>query len=127
MVTTCKAESENEEIQDKVRARAAVATDPGEGKAELGQQIAKLMAALTKAGQGSNSSIGPSSPQERGCRRECNDSNTLSSPNCHNGRNGPGKTPQPAAYPMGMGQGAMELGVMDRAIKGLAQGGRASQ
>ena len=52
MVTTCKAESENEEIWDKVRARAMVATDSVEGMAELGQQIAKLMAALTKAGQG---------------------------------------------------------------------------
>ena len=31
MVTDCKAESENEEIWDKVRARAAVATDLGEG------------------------------------------------------------------------------------------------
>ena len=35
------------------------------------------------------------------------------------------KPPQPAAYPLGMGQGAMELGVMDRAAKGLAQEGRA--
>ena len=33
--------------------------------AELGQQIAKLMAALTKAGQGSNPCSAPSSPQER--------------------------------------------------------------
>ena len=50
MVATHKVESMNEEIQDKVRARAKVTTDLGEGMAELGQQIAKLMAALTKAG-----------------------------------------------------------------------------
>ena len=50
MVTTCKVENENKEIQDKVRARASVAIDVGEGTAELGQQIAKLMAALNKAG-----------------------------------------------------------------------------
>ena len=37
MVTAHKAESKNEEIWDKVRARAVVATDPGEGTAELGQ------------------------------------------------------------------------------------------
>ena len=52
MVSTHKAESENKEIQDKVRARAVVMTDPGEEMAELGQQIAKLMVCLTKAGQG---------------------------------------------------------------------------
>ena len=67
MVAVHKAESENEEIQDKVKARAAVATDSGEGMVELGQQIARLMAAKTKAGQGSNPSSAPSSPRERGC------------------------------------------------------------
>ena len=42
-----------------MRARATVATDPREGMAELEQQTAKLMTALTKAGQGNN----PSSAQ----------------------------------------------------------------
>ena len=51
MVVIHKAESENEEVWDKVRARAAVTTDSGEGTTELGQQIAKLMATLTRAGQ----------------------------------------------------------------------------
>ena len=40
MVTIHKAESKNEEIWDKVRARAAVMTDPGEGMGESGQKIA---------------------------------------------------------------------------------------
>ena len=62
MVATHKAESKNKEVWDKVRARAAIATDSGKGMAELGQQIARLMAALTKAGQGSNPSSAPSSP-----------------------------------------------------------------
>ena len=66
MVTAHKAENENEEIWDRVRARAAVATDLGEGMVELGQQIARLMAALTKARQGSNPSSAQSSPLERG-------------------------------------------------------------
>ena len=35
MVDVHKAEIENEEIQDKVGARAAVASDSGEGMAEL--------------------------------------------------------------------------------------------
>ena len=50
MVAACKVESENKEACDKVRARAAMTTDPGEGTTELGHQIAKLMAALTRAG-----------------------------------------------------------------------------
>ena len=49
MVTAHKEGSENEEIWDKVRARAVVATDPGEGIAELEYQIAKVMVTLTKA------------------------------------------------------------------------------
>ena len=50
MVASQKAESENEETREKVRARAIVATEPRERMAELGDQIAKLMAALTKTG-----------------------------------------------------------------------------
>ena len=41
MVAAHKAESKNEEIQDKVRARATVVTDLGEGMVKLGQQIVK--------------------------------------------------------------------------------------
>ena len=44
-------QSENEEAHDKVRARSAMTTDPVEGTMELGHQIAKLMAALSRAGQ----------------------------------------------------------------------------
>ena len=51
MAATHKTESENEEVWDKVRARAVVITDSGEGTTGLGQKIAKLMAILTRAGQ----------------------------------------------------------------------------
>ena len=91
MATTHKEENENEEIQDKVRARAMVMTEPGEGTVELGQQIAKLRATLTKAGQGNSPSSTLSSPQERGCRRKCNSSSNHSCPNSHNGRSGLGQ------------------------------------
>ena len=47
MVATWMVESESEEIQERVRARAMVTTKPGEGMAKLGQQIAQLMAVLT--------------------------------------------------------------------------------
>ena len=65
IVAACKAEDENEETWDKVRARAAVITHSWEGTTELGQQIAKLMATLIRAGQGSNSASGLHSPRER--------------------------------------------------------------
>ena len=125
MVTTYKAESKNQEIPDKVRARATVATDPGEGMAELGQQIAKLMTAQIKAGQGSNPSSTYSRPWERGCGRGCNGSHTPSCPNSHNGRSGPGQTTPAHSLPTGCGTGALEMEVMFRVTKGLAQGGRA--
>ena len=64
LVTACKVDSENKEMWDKVRARAMVSTDLGEGIAKLGQQIAKLMATLTKVRQGNNPSHVQSSPQE---------------------------------------------------------------
>ena len=80
---------------------------------------------MTKAGQGSSPSCMPSSPQERGNGRGHNGSNTTNCLNCQNGKVSQERPPQPIAYPLGMGQGAMELGVMARANKGLAQGGRA--
>ena len=92
MVTAWKAESENKEIWDKVRDRTAVATDSGEGLMELGQQIARLMSALTKAGQGGNPSSTPSSPWDRGHGKGHNGNSTPNHPNSHNSRSGPGKT-----------------------------------
>ena len=76
MVANHNAESENEKIWDKVRAMVMVTTDSQEGMADLGQQIAKLIASLTKAGQGNSPSSVPSSPQERGHRRGHNSSST---------------------------------------------------
>ena len=102
MVTAHKAKSKNEEIWDKVRARATVATDPGEGIAELGQQIARLMAALTEAGQGSNLSSTPGNPQERGCGR-AEMVVTPQSPNSHYGRSGPGQATPAHSLPTGCG------------------------
>ena len=62
MVAARKAVSENEETQERVRARAMMTTDLGEGMAKLGWQIAKLMAELTQTGQGSTHSSAPASP-----------------------------------------------------------------
>ena len=63
MITAHKAESENKEAWDKVRARSVVTTEAVKGTTELGNQIAKLMAALTRAGQGNNPGSAPNSPR----------------------------------------------------------------
>ena len=54
MVTAYKAESEMEEAKDKVRARSAAATEVVDSSKELGNQIARLMATLTRTEQGNH-------------------------------------------------------------------------
>ena len=63
MIATCKAESENEEACDKVRARSAMTAEPAEGTTELGHQIAKFMAALNRAGQCNSPTSTSNSPR----------------------------------------------------------------
>ena len=81
MVAAGKVESENEETQEKVRARAMVTTNLVEGMAELSQQIAKLMATLPQTGQGSSPSSAPHSPWECGHGWGHSGSSTPSHPN----------------------------------------------
>ena len=90
MVAACKEESENEEVWDKVQARSAVTTEPVEGASKLGNQIARLMAALTRAGQGNSPGSVSNSPRHRGHVRGRTDRTTSSCPNSHNGQNGLG-------------------------------------
>ena len=92
MVTACKVENKDEEAQDKVQARSAVTTEPVEGASELGNQIARLMAVLTRAGQGSSPSSAPNSPRHRGHGRGRTDRRTPSQPNSHNGQTDLGQT-----------------------------------
>ena len=92
MVTVHKVESKNEEARDKVWAGSAVTIEPVEGASELGNQIARLMAALTRVGQGSSPSSTPNSPRHRGHGRGRMDRATSSCPNSHNGQTGPGHT-----------------------------------
>ena len=92
MITACKAESKNEEACVKLRARSTITTEPGEGTTELGNQIAKLMAALTWAGQGNSPASAPNSPRQRGCGRGHMDRNTPGCPSSHNDQTGLGQT-----------------------------------
>ena len=69
MIAAHKAESENEEAHDTVRAGSAMTTEPVEGTTELGNQIAKLMATLIREGHGNSPADAPNSPRQRGHRR----------------------------------------------------------
>ena len=102
MVAARRAESKTEET--KVKARSAAATEVPSGSKELGDQIAQLMAALTRAEQGSCPASAPSSPWHRGHGRGWTDRTTSVCPNSHNGQTGLGKPPPLAALPLLIGQ-----------------------
>ena len=91
MITAHSVESKNKEAHDKVRARSAVTTKPVEDTTELGNQIAKLMAALIRSGQGNSPGSAPNSPRQRGHGRGQTDRNTPGCPNSHNCRTGLGQ------------------------------------
>ena len=90
MVAPRRAESETEET--KVKVRSAAATEVPSSSKELGNQIARLMATLTRAEQGSCPASAPSSPRHRGHERGWTDRNTSVCPNSHNGQTGLGQT-----------------------------------
>ena len=72
--------------------RSAATTEVPASSKELGDQIARLMATLTREEQGSHPASAPSSPRHRGCGRGWTDRNTSVHPNSHNGWTGLGQT-----------------------------------
>ena len=105
MVAAHKVESEIEEAQDKVWARSAMTTEPVEGASELGNHIARLMAALTRAGQGNSPGRVPNSPRHRGCGREGQTGEPLVAPIPIMVELVWDRLPQPTVYPLVVGQG----------------------
>ena len=105
MITAHKAESENKEAHDKVRARSAMTTEPVKGPTELGNQITKLMAALTRAGQGNSPTSAPNSPRQRGHGRGWMDRNTPGCTSSHNDQTGLGQTASAHSVSAGCGTG----------------------
>ena len=91
MVAARKAESEMEDAKEKVRARSSVATEVTDGSKELGDQIARLMAALNRVEQGTHPASTPNGPRHRGHGRGWMDRNTPASPSSHNGQTGLGQ------------------------------------
>ena len=90
VVAARRAESKTEET--KVKARSAATTEVPSGSKELGDQIVRLMATLTRAEQSSHSASAPSSPRHRGRGRGRTDRNTSVCPNSYNGQTGLGQT-----------------------------------
>ena len=90
VVAVQRADSETEETKERVKVRSAAITEVASGSKELGDQIARLMATLTRAEQGSHPASAPKSPRHRDCGRGQMDRNTPVCPSSHNGRTGPG-------------------------------------
>ena len=66
MLAPRKAESEMEDAKEKVRARPSAATEMTDSSKELGDQITRLMATLTRAEQGTHPATTPNSPRHMG-------------------------------------------------------------
>ena len=77
-----------EDAKEKVRARSSAATEVTDGSKEVGDQITRLMATLTRAEQGTCPATTPNSPRHRGCGRGQMDRNTPAHPSSHNGQTG---------------------------------------
>ena len=82
-----------EDAKEKVRARSSAAIEVTDSSKELGDQITRLMAALTRAEQGTCPATTPNSPRHRGHGRGWMDRNTPSCPSSHNGWTGLGQSP----------------------------------
>ena len=90
VVAAQRAGSEMEET--KVKVRSAATTEVPTSSKELGDQIARLMAALTRAEQDSCPASTPNSPRHRGHGRGWTDRNTPVCPSSHSGWAGLGQT-----------------------------------
>ena len=105
-----------------MRARSALTTEPVKGSKEWGSQIAKLMAALTRAGQGNSPTSAPNSPRQRGHGRGWMDRNTPGCPSSHNGQTGLGQTASAHSVSASCGTGTTSQGQAQN-----AQGSKDSQ
>ena len=92
MVAAHKVESKMEVAKGKVGARSAAATEVVDSSKELGNQIVRLMATLTRTEQDNCLASAPNSPRHRGHRRGLMDRNTSTCPSSHNGQTGLGQT-----------------------------------
>ena len=81
-----------EETKERVKAQSAASTEVATGSRELGDQIERLMAALTRVEQGSCPVSAPNSLRHRGHGRGRADRGTPTCSWSHNGQTGLGQT-----------------------------------
>ena len=81
-----------EKTKERVKVRSAASIEVATGSRELGDQISRLMAALTRVEQGSHPASAPNSPRHRGCGRGQVDRSSPTHPSSHNGWTGLGQT-----------------------------------
>ena len=91
MVAARKAESKTEDAKEKVRAWSSTVMEVTDGSKEMDDQIARLIAALNRAEQGTCPATAPNNPRHRGCGRGWMDRNTPACPSSHNGLTGLGQ------------------------------------
>ena len=91
MVAARKAESKTEDAKERVIAWSSADTEVSDGSKELGNQIARLMATLNRAEQGTHLASTPNSPRHRGHGRGRTDRNTPVCPSFHNDQTGLGQ------------------------------------
>ena len=121
MVAARKAESEMEDAKEKVRAQSSTATKVADGSKELSDQIARLMATLNRAEQGTCPVTAPNSPRDRGHGRGWMDRNTPACPSSHNGCTGLGQNTSAHSSSASRVATASQSRVSTQALKG-AQG-----
>ena len=92
MVVARKAESDMDDAKEKVRARSSAVTEVTDSSKELGDQIIRLMATLTRAEQGTHPATTPNSPRQRGHGRGRMDRNNPACPSSNNGWTGLGQS-----------------------------------
>ena len=121
VIAARRAESEMEET--KVKVRSSATTEVPSSSKELGDQIARLMAALTRAEQGGHPDSAPSSPRHRGCGRGWKDRNTSVHPNSHNGQTGMGQTTSTCSSSITNRAGVESPGKGNQHVQNGVQGG----
>ena len=116
-----------EETKERVKTKSAAATEVASGSKELGDQIARLMAALTRVEQGSHTASAPNSPRHRGHGRGQVDRNTPVHPSSHNSQTGLGQTASVCSSLITNREGAESPHKGNIQVQNGAQGGTQTQ
>ena len=125
MVAAHKTESKNEEVWEKVRARAAMNIDTGEIPQRWSTRLPNWWPSWP--GQGNSPVSISNSPRQRGHVRGWTDRGTPGHPSSHDGQAVLGQTALGNSTPTGCGTGTIISSNRDRTTKGLTIGEKASQ